>query len=356
MSFLGKLKTRATTASLEAFVRDRMAFDADFYTRFYDDVRENGVDPLAHFVNHGFSEGRLPNADLSIDDYLDLYAEMRAMPALATPERLAGLKRAATTLASGPVKIAKMSDRGANYLPPMREIGGWLEGRNIREGYQRAWGLRYDDLYARVDRDTDFQAAYEPVQGRCIIEPSRVRNLFLLFKFFLPAIDSGDIIEFGSYRGGGAIFMALLARKFRPGATVYALDTYEGMPQTDQTLDAHKAGDFNDSLLSEVEAARDALGLTNLVYVKGLFQDTAPTLLPGKRFALAHIDADIYSGVAYAYDVIRDYMVPKGYYVFDDATEASCIGATAAVEEYVVRRDGRLSEQIYPHWVFRAIE
>ena len=40
--------------------------------------------------------------------------------------------------------------------------------------------------------------------------------------------------------------------------------------------------------------------------------------------------------------------------VFDDATTPTCIGATEAVEDLVVRRDGLSSEQIYPHYVFRA--
>ena len=43
-----------------------------------------------------------------------------------------------------------------------------------------------------------------------------------------------------------------------------------------------------------------------------------------------------------------------GYYVFDDATVSSCIGATEVVEDLVIRRDGLNSEQIYPHFVFRA--
>ena len=47
-------------------------------------------------------------------------------------------------------------------------------------------------------------------------------------------------------------------------------------------------------------------------------------------------------------------MVPGGYLVFDDATVSSCIGATEAVESLVVRRDGLNSEQIFPHFVFRA--
>jgi hypothetical protein len=71
------------------------------------------------------------------------------------------------------------------------------------------------------------------------------------------------------------------------------------------------------------------------------------------RVALAHIDCDIQSAVLYSYEVSRPYMVPRGYYVFDDATVSSCIGATEVVEDVVVARDGLRSEQIYPHFVFR---
>ncbi len=51
---------------------------------------------------------------------------------------------------------------------------------------------------------------------------------------------------------------------------------------------------------------------------------------------------------------MRARMVRGGYYVFDDATVSSCLGATEAVEELVVRRDGLHAEQIHPQFVFRA--
>jgi hypothetical protein len=42
-----------------------------------------------------------------------------------------------------------------------------------------------------------------------------------------------------------------------------------------------------------------------------------------------------------------------GYWVFDDGHISSCLGATEAIEELVIRRDRRHSEQIFPHFVFR---
>jgi len=54
----------------------------------------------------------------------------------------------------------------------------------------------------------------------------------LLVKFYLPRLPFGHIIEYGSYRGGSAFFMAAIAAKYLPRTQVYALDTFAGMPQT----------------------------------------------------------------------------------------------------------------------------
>lgn len=243
----------------------------------------------------------------------------------------------------------------SDYLPVLggkkNELRG---GRNVYDGYQRGWGLEFGDLKARVSEDPDYRYAAGIANARSVLLLERMMNLFLLCKFFLPRLPHGHIVEYGSFRGGSAMFMAALAQRFLPGAQVYALDTFEGMPATDRAIDAHSAGDFANTNMEEIRQAADKLGLNNLHLVKGLFQDTAPTLLPQiGPIALAHIDCDIYSAVKYSYEVSKPHMLPMGYYVFDDATTSSCIGATEAVEAFVIQRDGLLSEQIYPHFVFR---
>jgi hypothetical protein len=47
-------------------------------------------------------------------------------------------------------------------------------------------------------------------------------------------------------------------------------------------------------------------------------------------------------------------MANGGYVAFDDAHTSSCLGATEAVEDLVIRGDGLNCEQIWPHFVFRA--
>ena len=243
-----------------------------------------------------------------------------------------------------------------NYLPELPGIPeGLRAGRSPRDGYARGWGLEYGGLADHVRKDPLFREAIALISGRSIVSEERRMNLFLLLRFYLPRLAPGHIIEFGAYKGGNAAFMAHVAAKTMPGTQVYALDTYAGMPATDKTVDAHSAGDFGDNRFEDVKAYVAKTRLANLHLVRGTFEETAAQLVREKGpFTLAHIDCDIHSAVVHAYETVKPAMVPGGYLVFDDATVSSCIGATEAVESLVVRRDGLNSEQIYPHFVFRA--
>lgn len=240
-------------------------------------------------------------------------------------------------------------------LPVLNGIEpGFRKGRNVHEGYQRGWGLEFGDLKQKCLDDPDLHMALAASRARSLLMAERTLNLFLLCKYFLPRLELGHIVEYGSYRGGSALFMAALAKKYLPGVNVYALDTYAGMPKTDKAIDAHSVGDFIDTDVAEIRQIAKEENLDNLECVKGMFEDTAPGLLARiGRIALVHIDCDIHSAVEYSYNVSKSYMVPGGYYVFDDATASSCLGATEVVEDIVIGRDGLRSEQIFPHFVFR---
>ena len=227
-------------------------------------------------------------------------------------------------------------------------------GRNPFEGYIRGCGLQFGNVSQLCMEDPDFQTALRLAAGRTVVAPARLMNLFLLFKFFLPKIGLGHIVEFGSYKGGSAIFMAYLARRFLGEVSVYGFDTFAGMPPTDRGIDLHRAGDFQDINLEELRQYVAQLGLTNLHFVQGRFEETVPaTLQTVGPLALVHIDCDIYSAVAYCYDVSKGALVQGGYIVLDDPVTASCLGALEAMEAYMIQRDGLHAEQVYPHPVFR---
>jgi hypothetical protein len=239
-------------------------------------------------------------------------------------------------------------------LPPVDVRNELTRGRNPYEGYRRALGVLASDVMAKITMDPYFQEAFELCRSRTIVRSDKLANIFLLIKHFLRHLPFGNIAEFGSFHGGSAIFMASLAQKCLPNAQVLAFDTFSGMPPTDKAVDRHNAGSFGGVDLPGLRRYVEKIGLHNLHFVQGRFENTAkPVLEEVKNVALCHVDCDIRSALRSAYDMTRPYMVPGGYWVFDDPLEADCLGATEAVEDLLIRRDGLNAEQVWPHLVFR---
>ena len=165
-------------------------------------------------------------------------------------------------------------------LPELgRVVAGIRQGRNIYEGYQRGWGIQFGGLKEKILNDPLYQDAFAVAQDLTVMSEKNRMNLFLLLRFFLSRLDSGHIVEYGSYRGGSAIFMAYVAKRLYPGMKVYALDSFEGMPQTDKNVDAHNVGDFADVDFEKLQARIAELELDNLVLVKGLMAVTSPSMM-----------------------------------------------------------------------------
>ncbi|HEY1632258.1 MAG TPA: TylF/MycF/NovP-related O-methyltransferase [Rhizomicrobium sp.] len=225
------------------------------------------------------------------------------------------------------------------------------------DGYQRGTGLAHGSLAEQIWNDPLFRKAlaiarHHPVRTMCTEE--RLMNLFLLIKFFLKDLPSQNIVEYGTFRGGSALFMATILKDLYPNAKVFALDTFEGMPEGLDGLDLPPPDDFADTNLNLIRFTAEQNGLDNVEFVKGLIQDTAPGVYErAGAFALAHIDVVLYSAVVYAQDTAWTAMSPGGYIVYDDATEPTCPGATRAVEEMISAHAISL-EQVYPHMVLRA--
>ena len=244
-------------------------------------------------------------------------------------------------------------------FPLKLEGQGLRKGRSIHDGYARGWGLEFGGIRDSVLEDPIYQQAMALALGRTIQAENCRMNLFLLAKYFLPRLlaesPGGSIFEFGSYRGGSAIFLASVCRSLGLNVKVYGLDTFEGMPPTDKGVDAHNAGDFSGVDLNELRAFVESSGLSqHLEFIQGIFEATAPALLAKvPPVLLAHIDCDVYTSVAFAWEAVKPYMAIGGYVAFDDAHMSSCLGATEAVEDLAIRRDGLNCEQIWPHFVFR---
>ncbi len=145
---------------------------------------------------------------------------------------------------------------------------------------------------------------------------------------------SAEIWECGVYKG---VTACLLASIIKPsGAKLRLFDTFEGMPPTDPTIDAHKAGDFSDTSLEEV--SRQVTQIYPVVdFRKGFIPDTFVGL-EYCRISFAHIDVDIYSSVRDSLEFIFPRLIIGGAIIFDDYAWGSCKGARKAVDEFFRER------------------
>ena len=234
-------------------------------------------------------------------------------------------------------------------------------GRDIHAGYIRGCGLKFGNLRDLCLNDPVFRdalalATTEAPNGkkRTIVDHYNLMNIFAIMKMNLTKMEPGHIVEYGSLRGGSAIFMAYAASKLLPQTHVISFDTFEGFPETDTSVDVYGKGSFEKVDLEELRAFVASIPLSNLMFIEGAFADTVPGALNEiQRVSLAHIDCDVKNAVVFTYDETKSFMIPGGYFVFDDPLVPTCIGAFEAVEETLVIRDGLHAEQIFPHMVYR---
>lgn len=229
-------------------------------------------------------------------------------------------------------------------------------GRDIRAGHLRGCRLEFAALVQKsLIHDPIFMEAMRAARARgSLLSDNKLANLYLILRYATPHPDA-PVFEFGSFKGGSAVFMATVLKRLERKAQVFAFDTFEGMPDTDPLRDLHRKGDFAQSefegLQSYVE--EHALG-EHLRLVKGLFDATLPGVLAeGHRPGLLHIDCDIYQPILYVIRACAPRMPLGSYVVFDDPLHGSCLGAFDAVQELMVREMDLTAEQAYPHLVYR---
>ncbi len=70
---------RLQRLKLQRTLQDNGLFDSAYYLATYPDVAQAGVNPLAHFLNSGWTEGRNPSAAFSTSGYLERYPDVRAL-------------------------------------------------------------------------------------------------------------------------------------------------------------------------------------------------------------------------------------------------------------------------------------
>lgn len=160
-----------------------------------------------------------------------------------------------------------------------------------------------------------------------LISPEALANVRSCVESVIADEVPGHLIETGVFRGGTTIFMRGILRAW--GVTdrnVYVADSFEGLPEPDpDDLDdvlAHVVLDEVDRFAVDVEAVQENFRRYDLlddqvVFVKGFFADTLPTLAVD-RFAVIRLDGDYYDSTWDALANLYPKLSVGGYAIIDD--------------------------------------
>ena len=161
----------------------------------------------------------------------------------------------------------------------------------------------------------------------------------------------GDMIETGVWRGGAVIYMrAVLKTLGVSDRTVWAADSFEGLPEPDPEKFPLEAASYNSaamtkyykhlaSALDEVKRNFAAFGLLDdqVRFLKGWFKDTLPDA-PIERIAVLRLDGDYYESTRDALVNLYDKVSPGGFIIIDDYGEDTWTYCRQAVDEFREQR------------------
>lgn len=141
----------------------------------------------------------------------------------------------------------------------------------------------------------------------------------------------GDFAELGVYRGNSAAVLAHCARQHR--RSVFLFDTFTGFEARDLVgLDGSKERSFADTSLSLVQ---HTVGKDSAFYMKGHFPETITEGVAERRFAVVHLDCDLYEPMRAGVDFFFPRLSPGGLMIIHDYSNPHWEGAKRAVDEYL---------------------
>lgn len=198
------------------------------------------------------------------------------------------------------------------------------------------------------DLDEDFKDIFYECNPYTELSVQRAYATYQAAKYVIESGIEGDFVEGGIYRGGS--MMIVLKTLLKLGVTdrkVYLYDTYTGMPEPSKhDVKPHynlhdkwsilQEEDHNEWCYCSLEDVKKNIYSTgypkeNLIFIKGMVEDTIPKTVPGK-IAFLRLDMDFYSPTNHSLIHLFPLLAEKGVFLLDDY--GSWKGCRKAVDDY----------------------
>jgi O-methyltransferase len=180
-----------------------------------------------------------------------------------------------------------------------------------------------------------------PDNAETMIGYERLKNLEDCIDSILANNIEGDIIETGVWKGGACIFMKYLLNEGKSDKKVYVCDSFEGLPKPDIEKYPKDKGD-NHHEISELSVSKEDVKLNferydllddKVVFLKGWFKDTLPSIDSNHKFSLIRLDGDMYESTMDSLTNLYHKLSPGGYVVIDDFCLSPCVDAVMKFRE-----------------------
>jgi hypothetical protein len=170
-------------------------------------------------------------------------------------------------------------------------------------------------------------------RGYTMLGCRRGRTLFRLAREIERRSIPGALVDCGVWNGGSTALLSAGA----PSREVYAFDSFEGLPPSDEQLDGEHSVNRAGWCLGVQHNVTDALrrfgSPERLHIVKGWFEDTFPSEVDSVGpVAVLHADGDWYASVRLTLETFYDRISPGGFVAVDDYRVWS--GVRQAVDEF----------------------
>lgn len=151
---------------------------------------------------------------------------------------------------------------------------------------------------------------------------------------------SGDVVEFGCYRGDTSLLMQKMLEREFPGSSsrLWIYDSFEGLPartREDASVagDSFKQGELLVTKREVVERFKKA-GLHVPRIRKGFFENLSTDDLPSE-IAFAFLDGDLYQSIKTSLELVTPRMNKHGVILVHDYNNPQLPGASRAVDEWL---------------------
>jgi O-methyltransferase len=167
------------------------------------------------------------------------------------------------------------------------------------------------------------------ISQHTLVSPDRCYTLMAFAKY--ASLLKGDFAECGVYRGGTSLILSRILKTSQK--KLYIFDSFEGLGEANPDHDNYfKAGDFSDTSRSRVETLLAPFA-ANVVIKQGWIPHTFKGL-DDRRFALVHIDVDLYQAALDCCNFFYNLMTPGGVLLFDEYGFPNCQGEKDAVDYF----------------------